>query len=387
MNLVKSLFFFLGFILITPTIAQDSNFEFGGDVIAAGETSNILANVTNDVFSVGNTINIDANVRGDGHALGRLISITGDVGGNVYAGGDIVIISGRVGKDVLVTANNISIDGSSVGGNVRLMGGQVTLSASVSGTALIGASNAIINGTIEGDVEFYGSDLTFGDSARIRGLLLITGQNEIDVPAHVISPERVSFVQKDMHDNTGQADFIVRNTFLSFWPGFLTGFGLIIIAFLIGVIWLALMPDRSTMAYMVSKEKPIKSLLTGILWLSMFFGLLIVLGMTLIGIPLILVAVLVAFLAWVMGYVGGAYFLAARLIEAFGRRVESLGFQVLALALGLILAFVFSLVPFLGWLSQLALVFFGLGAMGLAFIYRTVNAPIHTRLHDRLKSE
>lgn len=387
MNFVKSLFFYLAFFFIAPTFAQESNFEFGGDVIAAGETSNILTNVTNDVFAVGNNINVDANVAGDSHTIGRAVSIHGNVGGNVYAGGDTVIISGQVGKDILASGNSVIVGDKAVGGNVRLMGNHVTLNAPVSGNVLIGASKGVINSTIEGDVEFYGGDLVFGDNAKIIGLLQIKGPSEIDVPSRVISPERVNFIQTNSSENSGQIDHMVRNTFLSFWPGFLSGFGLIVIAFLIGIIWLALMPDRSTMAYMVSKEKPIKSLFIGILWLSMFFGLLIVLGMSLIGIPLILIAILVAFLAWVMGYVGGAYFLAARIIEAFGQRIESLGFQVIALAFGLILAFVFSLIPFIGWLSQLALVFFGLGAMGLAFIYRKVDAPIHSQLHDRLKNE
>ncbi len=387
MKFVKSLFFFLVLFFVTPTIAQESNFAFGGDVIAAGETSNILANVTNDLFVVGNNINVDANVAGDSHTIGRAVSIHGNVGGNIYAGGDTVIISGRVGKDILASGNRVIVGDNIIGGNVRLMGKHVTLNAPVSGNVLIGASNGVINSIIEGDVEFYGGDLVFGDNAKILGLLQIQGPNEFNIPSQVIPPERVSFIHTDSTEISGRLDHMVRNTFLSFLPGFLSGFGLIIIAFLIGVIWLAILPDRSTMAYMVSKEKPVKSLFAGILWLSMFFGLLIVLGMTLIGIPLILVAILVAFFAWVMGYVGGAYFLAARIIEAFGQRIESLGYQVMALGLGLVLAFIFSLVPFIGWFSQLALVFFGLGAMGLAFIYRKVNAPIHTRLHDQLKNE
>lgn len=368
--------------LTVSSFADDNAFYFGGDVFGGNESVNISQNVANDVFTIGNNVNITGVVSGDIHAVGTNVLVQRNVRGNVYAGGNSVQIFGSIGRDVLAAGNNVTIGGAEVGGNVRAMGRSVTIESAVLGNVLIGAKNATLNGTVQGDFTFGGENLVFGNNAKIEGSVNLKGPIDFAVPASVASADRVTIIQASAHNMSYGFGGAAREMFENVVPNFVVP----IIAFLVGIIWLALMPDRSTMAYLVSQDKPFKSIFVGVLGLSMFFGLMLVLGLTLVGIPLIPIALVLLVLAWVVGYVGGAYFLGARILEAFGQRIESLGFQAVALVLGLILAWTLSMVPFVGWAGQIALICFGLGAMGLAMIYRRAGSPYHTQLHDQLRS-
>ncbi len=113
------------------------------------------------------------------------------------------------------------------------------------------------------------------------------------------------------------------------------------------------------------------------LGVAMFIGLIPVLGVTLIGIPLIPVAIIVLMVAVLLGYIAGAWFLAARVLEAFGFEGDTLAKRAIAMVAGIILAFILGLIPFIGWLIGLVLGFVGLGGMLFAYIGRTINKQFH----------
>ena len=98
----------------------------------------------------------------------------------------------------------------------------------------------------------------------------------------------------------------------------------------------------------------------------LFAMILIGFAMTLIGIVLIPVSLLVALFVGVPGYVVAVYSLGVGLLLAFGRpQPDGLGTRALAAGLGALAARSIALVPFLGWLTFLALTLAGVGALTL----------------------
>jgi hypothetical protein len=111
---------------------------------------------------------------------------------------------------------------------------------------------------------------------------------------------------------------------------------------------------------------PVKSISLGILGLSASIGLVPVSAMTLIGIPLVPIAFLLAFVFWIIGYLIGVFAISVRLTGAFRDVPSSAGGKLLLLTLGFIAAITLNFIPIIGWLINLALVFLGLGSIVLA---------------------
>jgi hypothetical protein len=112
-------------------------------------------------------------------------------------------------------------------------------------------------------------------------------------------------------------------------------------------------------------EAPVKSMTLGLLGFSASIGLVPVSAMTLIGIPLIPIAILIAIAFWVIGYIVGIYALAVRVTGAFRDVPTSTGGRLLLLILAIIASILLNFIPVIGWLINLALVFLGLGAIVL----------------------
>jgi len=85
-------------------------------------------------------------------------------------------------------------------------------------------------------------------------------------------------------------------------------------------------------------------------------------AITIVGIPVSLVLLLLAYLCWIMAQYLTAFFIGRKIMLAkFGER------RGWALLLGLFLIYILSLIPILGTLIKLLLVTFSLGAAVLAY--------------------
>jgi hypothetical protein len=144
-------------------------------------------------------------------------------------------------------------------------------------------------------------------------------------------------------------------------------FTFLIIGFLVAIaaVLFAFAPRKMGVWTSESIASPVKSMTLGVLGLSASIGLIPVSAMTLIGIPLIPIAILVSVAIWIIGYIVGTYALAARITSAFREVPKSTGGRLLLLALAIVVATLLNFIPVIGWLINLALVFLGLGAMVL----------------------
>lgn len=378
------LFAFTAVVFLSLTslaFAQDDRFSFGGDEHAAGNQAAIATLVDRDAFAAGFNVQITDPVAGDAHAAGYSVVIRGDVTGNIYAMGNSVAISGRVGQDVSATGTNILIAGTKgIAGNARLAGGNVVISAPISGTVTLVAGSAILDAPVAGDFYFGGDNIKFSDQALILGNVTIESSSDVIVPESVASADRVTIEKIEPYEIAVSASDIAQQSIKGFWPIWVPIIAALVIFLIASVIWLALFPKRSLIAYRVAMAKPWKSLLLGMFGLATFMGLVPVVAMTVIGIPLIPVVVIALILAGLIGYIAGTWFLATKVLAAFGFGSESVSKRVIAMIVGLLIAWALSIIPFIGWLIQLVLVFLGLGAVVLAALARWTDASFHTKI-------
>lgn len=371
--------------MAAPALADNTErFSFGGDRFVAGQTATIDSTADNDAFATGFNVDVTTPVAGDAHAAGFTVSVSGPVEGNVYAAGMSVSVAGAIGRDLTAVGNTVNLTGpATIAGNVRAAGASVVLDRPVSGSAMLAGASVTIDAPISGDLFLSADSVSFGDNARVDGMIDIRATEPIEVPERVAPADRVQFTRIEPAVIAGDAKGIIDGATKGVgfaWIGGVLGALAVIIY---GAILLAIFPRRAEIGYLTAMEKPWKSLLFGVLAAAVYAGLIPVLGATLIGIPLIPFALILLALAALTGFVAGTYFVADRVLGALNYDADTLWKRIGALVIGLIAVWILGIVPFLGWLVQFGLGLFGLGALSFSAIGRRLDTGFHHRIADQ----
>lgn len=353
---------------LAPARAQDAVVNLGGDTFASGSSIELSMASPRDLFAAAFSAELGGRVGGDLHATGFDVEIDSQVGADLYAAGFSVDVGGPVGSDLTVTAGDFSLkEGASVTGNARIFAGAATLDAPISGTLVAKAGSLKLNGTVAGDAELMAGHITFGPDARIGGTLTYLAREPIDIPSTVAPAERIRFQKLEPGNMFDGIRDQMERPFRGFWPSVfgILAFFVVTIAFLVFVAAVAhaFAPNTTQQLRAQAVEHPFRSILLGVLGLSMLVGLVPVSALTLIGIPLIPIVILLVVVVWIAGYLLGVYAVAWRVSNAFSSAPTSLTGQLLVLTVGLILFALLNFIPFLGWLANLVVIFLGLGTL------------------------
>lgn len=370
-------------VTVSPAFADGDRHSFGGDEFAFGESATLADPIVGDVFAFGANMTITGLVGGDVHAIAGTVRIDGDVSGNIYAFGNEVTVSGKTTNDITTTGGTINLNGPTAG-NVRAFGADITLASPVAGSVAVAAGKLKLSSTIAGDFTFSGGDLTFGPDATVAGNVTVRiSSDDFSVPASVAPPSRVTIEKIRANEFARDAGDIAKYSARGFWVNWIPRLIWLITMPVIGIIWLAIFPKRSVTAYNVAMGKPWKSLAFGIWGTAAFFGLIPLSLIALITIPLTPFAIIALIIATLIGYLAGAWFLASRVLASFNFDNETLVNRAIAMVVGVIAAGLLGLIPVLGWLVQLALMFVGIGGIIFAAMGRTIDKAFHKELASR----
>ena len=351
----------------------------GGDVYLGGSGTARGLDAARDVFAGGNSITLSGRVAEDIHASGFSVDIEAGATGNVYAAGATVTLRAPVGKDLTAAGFTLRTSpGAEVAGNARLAGSTVTIDGPVKGALSAAAGEVILNAPIGGDAWITAGKISFGPDAVVSGQLRYSTPDEISVPERVADPARVSYSKLDrrewmreMREGWEGAEYPVLPTFLSLFAGFLVTLAFFI---LLGAIFLAFLPRQVQRLREQSLAQPGLTLLSGVIGLSVLFGLVPISAMTIIGIPMVPVVLLAIVVLWILGYVLGAYVVAMRFWQSFGSAADpTMLSRLIVLAIGVTVAALLNFIPFVGWIANFALVLLGIGAMTRALFDRLVG--------------
>lgn len=365
--------------LAGAAFAQTTTMENGGDTFISGGTVANTIDTEGDTFVAARSAATRGATAGDLHVAGFDVSVSTDTGDDLYAVGFSVVVRGAVGQDLTAAGFSVRTESTSeVAGNARLVGNTITIEGPVSGALTATGADIILNAPVAGDVRLVGSQISFGPEARVDGALTYASGAAIDVPERVAPEARVRFERVAFSDaweefDEMREDMPVLPTFMSVLSGFLVTL-LFFVA--LGAICLGGVPNRTEGLRRRVTEAPGKAFLLGIIGLSMLIGMVLIVAMTIIGIPLVPIVLLAIVAAWVLGYALGAYVLAMRVWLGFGgdEAIGTVG-RLLVFAAAITGISLLNFIPFVGWVANFTLVLLGIGGLTNAVFSHFIDDP------------
>jgi cytoskeletal protein CcmA (bactofilin family) len=351
-------------VLLTATPVLAAEVRSGDTLtVASGEV------IDDDLYITGGEITVDGTINGDLVAFGGAITVNGSVNGGVIAAGGTVVLNGKVSRAVRAAGGDLSISGT-VGGDLVVAGGQVkvTSTASIGGDVLLGAGSVRIAGPVRGyikggsgdvvlssevgeDVELGVGRLTLASTAVIRGDLTYISEDEASVqPGSQVMGQTTHQLPEARPEKLAPAFGIV---------GKVLGF---VMALIVGIIIILVARRRAASIADSVRDKPWQSLGWGTLVLIATPIAILLVLITVIGIPLGLIGLALYLIALYLAQVFVALTIGSLILRRSAAD-ENQGLLIGALAIGLAILSLLGLIPYLGFFIGLATIIFGLGAL------------------------
>jgi len=248
------------------------------------------------------------------------------------------------GDDRFVTGGSETIEADEVIGDMVVLGGAVELFGTITGDLVVVGGSAILHegAEIYGDAVAVGGVVDIADGARVSGDLAVFGGDIRRHEGAVVNGDSVNF-------GGGGS-----RSWLSKIGGAMTGTALL---FVFGVVLLALASRRMERLQVELAARPARCFGLGIVGALGALGLFIALCITVIGIPVALVALLVSIFAIYASMCAGLTATGAALVRHRSTN------PYVHLAVGCLVYLVVGFVPFVGGLFTAALVLAGIGVL------------------------
>ncbi|WP_435072925.1 cell shape determination protein CcmA [Halorubrum sp. HHNYT27] len=318
------------------TTAQSVQGASGAIIVDEGETVNGIEGVAGTII-----------VRG---------TVDGDLSG--AAGSIHVTESGRVAGNIQAAAGTLGIDGT-VGGSVEAGAGsfELTDSGRIGGSLDVGGGSINIDGAVGGDVRAGADSIVIGPNADVGG------EFRYDAGTFTQSPDAT--VAGGVVEDPG----LRGDTGITFGPAAVpawvgSAYG-VVVNLALGAVLLLVFPRFSRD---VADRAGSDALVSGVVGAAVLIGtpiLLVLVAITLIGIPLALVGAVAYAVALWIGSVYGRYALGSWLLDRLDRSN-----RWVALLLGVLAVAAIGFVPWIGGLVDLIVLLLGLGAFGVGLFDR-----------------
>jgi hypothetical protein len=344
MKLQKILLLVTSFGLIAPLSVGAATF------LTSEEEVSIPEALTDDLYIAGNGVSIDKDVSDDVFAGGQSVKIDANIGQDVFAGGNSVRITGTVGDDVfaggeIVEINVASVDDVFAGGN-RV---EISKDTVVNGDVFAGGQTVTIAGNVKGNVKIGGDTMIIKSGAVIEGALDTYGEKEPRIEAGAtISGERKHHVKV--------AAAVKNKTSVSWW---VTS---VLTWFVVGLVLIYLVPQLTNKVTETALKSSGKSLLIGAVWALLFLPVVILLMITVVGIPLAFILLLLTIVFFMLAIAYAMILIGVWTMKKISKtESEKVSWQ--HVLLGVVIYKVITLIPIIGWLVGFILVLLSLGAL------------------------
>ena len=331
--------------------------EKEGDVIIA------KAEVINDDLFIGaKSVTVDGIVNGDVFIGAQSIKIGGTVNGNVHTAAKTIEMSGVVRGNMYGGAQNILVTGSRIGGSLLLGGASINVdnNSVIGGSILAGAESLMIDSRVTRSVYAGTGNLNIGSDAQIgKDLYYATGESKA-----TISPDATilgsTFKSEYTYTKPNVDVGVMQKNAMK--AAVATKVGMTIVwflgALLVGFAYMKLAEKQFSQTAGIVTQSFWKSLGIGFLVAMAFVPAIIILSVTVIGLPLAGISVLLFILYSCLAGIIIARALGSRLLKA-NKKAPVFG----AFALGLLLIKIVEMIPFVGFMTGLVVFWSGLGAL------------------------
>jgi hypothetical protein len=338
--------------------AAEGEQEAPGNVYLAGAEVRTGGAISGDLVAAAGRITVDHPVAGDAVLGGGAIEVHGRIGDDLRAAGGIINVSGFVAGEALLAGGSVALGPESeVNGRAWLVGNDVVAGGRVRGGLKVYGKHILVLGEINGPVDLSGDSIEITRAARINGNVTYSSKHEIEV-------DPGARVSGKITREASTFEFYHPKLKIPGWPAFRPLFLLGLLA--AGTLLVLLFPRFTQAALAAVGSSPLKSLGLGT---AVFFSLppvILLLIITIIGIPIALALAALYATALLVGYLIIAFFLGDRLLGALRKEaVARLGWRIGSLALALLLLWLVRHVPYVGGFAILIALLAGIGAIVL----------------------
>lgn len=310
--------------------------------------------ITGDLVAAAGRITLDHYVQGDAVLAAGNIELRSGIGEDLRAAGAIITAAGRIAGELLIGGWSVSFSpDAEVGGSAWIAGHDTAVAGRFKRGLTVYSRDILVFAEVDGDVRLVGKTIEVHPAARIKGKLTYKSSSEIKV-----------------HPGA-QIGAIVREP--GTFPRFeLIGGGppfrpLLMLGLLAcGALLLALFPRFTIASSEAVGARPLQSLGLGT---AIFFSVppvILLLVITIIGIPIALAAAALYAVVLLAGYLVAACFMGSALLRlARGPAALRYWVRVAALAVALVALWLVRHVPYVGGLVILLVLIVGVGAMAL----------------------
>lgn len=380
-----TVFLFLFVFLPKSVLAQNQNeflpygTEINSDFIRVAEVVQIDGNIRGDAFLAGGVVVVNGKVDGDLFILGGKVTINGVVGNSVRIVGADVTVNSQIGRNTLLVcgnclvtrrsemvgsllaaAGNLELSAGSIGKGFRFFGNRLYLNSGIANEAFVVSQQQFIlgpNASVSGDLKYTGSSQAIlSEGATVSGSITYEKTNpEADFPRF--------FGAKSI--------FELRDTLAP-----IVNFGFLVISLIIGFILMGLFPRWFEKSVSAINNKPVASFGWGVITIIAVPIVALLLAITIVGIPVSIVAIFIGYTIYVLAGFVGAFFTGRVILRRFlGER------RGWALATGLAVFYVLGFFPYVGQLVRLVVTVFAIGGIVLSYRHPTIY---ETEQLDRL---
>lgn len=337
---------------------------------AAAADDNAQASIGDTRLTAGDDVQIDSPVKGNAFAAGARIGVTARIDRSAWLSGGEVTVTAPIGRNLYMAGGDLRLEGV-VYGRLRAAGGhlRVVRDALVDGSAsLAGGSievdggigrdlraygeSIVINGVIGGDVELAGERIRIGPDARIAGKVEYRSGRPIVIDPEATIGRGITEMQKERRwmRSIGRGTTIMGATF---------SFGLL----LIGALMLLALPRFTRESAAKLRSRPAVAAGVGCVMLLGVPLMMLLLVLTIIGIPLALLFAFGYIVLMLFGYLVAAIFVGDTALERLSpAKAQSVGWRILFLLLALILIAILRQIPLVGGIFVALLFIAGIGA-------------------------
>jgi hypothetical protein len=292
-----------------------------------------------------------------------------DPEGDVVIWGDnYTLRSGQtIRGDLLVYAGNVKLEeGSKVSRDVTLFGGDLDVAGQIDGDVTVWGGNITIRSSavIRGQVVSVGGKVVREEGADIRGQeweglpFRIPNPPKPPIPPHPPLLRRYQDWGSSWWKNVGEV--------------FRSAFGVVVMAIL-GILVVVFIPQHTDTVAETMAKAPLQSFLTGLAAWIVVPVVAVLLVITICLSPVAALWLLVAGVALLFGWIAAGLVLGVRILRAVTDKEPN---PVAAVALGVLILSLLSLIPCLGLAFSAVVLTWSLGAVGYSFFgTRAYNEP------------
>jgi cytoskeletal protein CcmA (bactofilin family) len=344
-----------------------------GDYFGAGTDASPGSAVDGDAFVAGARVDLNKPVSGDALLAGGGVAVSDRVGGDLYATGGSVTVDAPVAGNARLAGGRVEImKRGQVIGKTTLVGGRVTVQGKAGRQLVVFAEHVLLDGEVAGNATIASHSLSIGPNARVTGKLTYRGSLPAQVDPAAVINGGINYLSFDFEDETYQpvARVVAWVGVIAFTVGL----------FLIGMLTILLAPQSTAQMSRLARGRPISSLALGLVTILCVPLAVILLMLTIVGIPFAFMLLLAWPMILIFGYLAGVMAVSDAVA---GPSAEAKGRRIFLLAMGLGVMLLFARVPFAGWGIGMLLLVMGVGAMALNAMGATVPVRVKKEKKDR----